>query len=260
VLALLLVLLGLLPPAVQKARGDARRLKDENKLKQICLATINAADTYQAKLAPLAGPYPAADPATPSNGYGSLFFHILPFIEQANLYKSAYDGKTYRGDAAGIPATIIKTYVSEADPGGKELLHDGWLARCNYAANFLVFGNPATNSLAGQSRFPASIVDGTSNTVFFAQRYRLCNGDPCGWAYDAGTTWAPAFAYLSQGKFQTRPAAGQCDPTLAQGLQADGIEVAMGDGSVRLVAAAVSPQTWWVACTPAEGDIFGSDW
>jgi type II secretory pathway pseudopilin PulG len=261
VLAVLALLLGLLLPAIQRARGSAKRRQDENNIKQICLGTINCADINQGKLPPLAGPYPSPDPATPFNGHGTLFFHILPYIEQQNLYKSALTDKAYRSDAPGLRSTVIKPYVSESDPdGGKDLVHDGWLAKSNFPANFQVFGNPAKNTLAGESRYPASITDGTSNTLFFTQRYQLCNGDPCGWAYDAGTTWAPAFAYLSQGKFQTRPGGELCDSTLAQGLEADGILVGLGDGSVRLVADTVSPQTWWIACTPTGGEVFGPDW
>ncbi|HKI32906.1 MAG TPA: DUF1559 domain-containing protein [Gemmataceae bacterium] len=260
-LALLAILFGLLLPAVGKVRSAARRTQDSSNLRQVCLATINCADTNNGKLPPVVGLYPVNDPTAAGNGYGTLFFHILPYLEQDNLYKTGnVDGK-FRVDAAGIQATVVKTYVSPSDPGGgKDLIYDGWLAKSNYAANFQVFGNTANNSLAGEARFPASISDGTSNTIFFTQRYQVCNGDPCAWGYDGGTAWVPAFAYLSKGKFQARPAAGLCDSSLAQGLQAEGIEVGMGDGSARLVAASISPQTWWYACTPAGGEVLGTDW
>jgi hypothetical protein len=38
------------------------------------------------------------------------------------------------------------------------------------------------------------------------------------------------------------------------------MNAALGDGSVRWLSAGMSPQTWWAACTPAGGDILGSDW
>jgi type II secretory pathway pseudopilin PulG len=261
VLVLLAILFGLLLPLIQKAREYARFAQDDNNLKQICLATINCADTNGNKLPPVAGPYPSADATAMGNGNGTLFFLILPYVEQDNVYKSSFDGKTYRADTNGVWGTVVKTYVSSSDPGGgKELLHDGWLAKCNYAANFQVFGDPTKNSLAGQSRFPASITDGTSNTIFFAQRYQTCNGDPCAWGYDGGTAWTPAFAYLNTGKFQARPSGEGCDSSLAQGLHPEEIHVGLGDGSVRRVAATISPETWWSACTPAGGEILGTDW
>jgi prepilin-type processing-associated H-X9-DG protein len=39
-----------------------------------------------------------------------------------------------------------------------------------------------------------------------------------------------------------------------------GINVGMGDGSVRFVAQGVSPTTWWYACTPQGGEVLGPDW
>jgi hypothetical protein len=39
-----------------------------------------------------------------------------------------------------------------------------------------------------------------------------------------------------------------------------GIQVGLGDGSVRMVSPGVSTATWWFALTPNAGDILGSDW
>jgi hypothetical protein len=39
-----------------------------------------------------------------------------------------------------------------------------------------------------------------------------------------------------------------------------GINVGLGDGSVRFVAQGVSPTTWFYATTPAGGEVLGSDW
>jgi prepilin-type processing-associated H-X9-DG protein len=39
-----------------------------------------------------------------------------------------------------------------------------------------------------------------------------------------------------------------------------GINVAMGDGSTRFVAQGISGITWLYACTPANGEVLGSDW
>jgi prepilin-type processing-associated H-X9-DG protein len=39
-----------------------------------------------------------------------------------------------------------------------------------------------------------------------------------------------------------------------------GINVGMGDGSVRLLAQGISPATWIAAVTPQGGDLLGPDW
>src|SRR5438132_7873785 len=88
VLALLVVLLGLALPVVQKVREAAARIHCANNLHQITLATHICESTY-GKLPPAIGPFPAKD------GDGTVHFYLLPFIEQDNVYKNA-------ADAAGV--------------------------------------------------------------------------------------------------------------------------------------------------------------
>src|SRR5687767_11571811 len=80
VIAIIAILIGLLLPAVQKIREAANRMKCSNNLKQQALATHNCNDTF-GRLPPMAGTYGAAY-------YAPLYFHLLPFIEQDNVYKS----------------------------------------------------------------------------------------------------------------------------------------------------------------------------
>ncbi len=39
-----------------------------------------------------------------------------------------------------------------------------------------------------------------------------------------------------------------------------GMNVCLGDGSVRFLSDSIAPATWWALCTPAAGDIPASDW
>jgi prepilin-type N-terminal cleavage/methylation domain-containing protein len=264
VLALLALFFGLFLPAIFQARKAAARNRCGNNLRQIDLATINAADTYQGKLPPLAGPYPIAptQPGQPVT-HGSLFYHILPYIEQENLYKSGADdkGNTFSAWNGGVYSKSIATYICPNDGSNNPpYLYEGWLATAGYAANFLVFGDTQAHTMDGHSRFPASIADGTSQTIFLTERYQLCNGTPNAWAYDGQSSWTPAFCYASAGEFQTMPAEHQCDPDRAESPHAGGINIGLGDGSARFVSDKVSPRTWRAACTPAEGDILGADW
>jgi type II secretory pathway pseudopilin PulG len=264
VLALLLLLFALFFPAVVKVRQAAARSQCSNNLRQICLGTINCADTYRGKLPPAVGNFPVE-----GQGNGPLFFHILPFIEQDNVYKSAAEtvgGKTaYNVWHGRVASTHIRTYLCPQDISQPERqLFQGWLATSSYAGNFLVFGNPNAGdgggSLQGESRFPASITDGTSNTIFFAERYQRCGEDACAWGYWGDYYWTPTFMYYSKGKFQVAPRVSDCNPALAQTPHPGGIQVSMGDSSARSVSPEISPQTYWYACTPSGGEVLGSDW
>ena len=81
VIAIIAILIGLLLPAVQKIREAANRMKCSNNLKQQVLATHNCNDTF-GRLPPQAATFGGAF-------YAPLYFHLLPFIEQDNVYKMA---------------------------------------------------------------------------------------------------------------------------------------------------------------------------
>jgi prepilin-type N-terminal cleavage/methylation domain-containing protein len=85
VIAIIAILIGLLLPAVQKVREAAARAQCQNNLKQMSLATVNCSDTHQGLMPIGCGLYPSMIPAA-NNSYAAMLFHILPFLEQQNLY------------------------------------------------------------------------------------------------------------------------------------------------------------------------------
>jgi prepilin-type processing-associated H-X9-DG protein len=263
-LALLALLLALLLPAVQKTRQAAARIQCSNNLKQQVLATINCADTNDGKMPPGVGYYPSRKADTKNNGFGTLFFHDLPYIEQEPLYKSSFDkdDQLYAPWNNDVYGTIIKTYICPTDTSvSPDHRYEGWLATSNYAANYLIFGISFPQGFGpGSQRYPASISDGTSQTIFVTERYQLCNGVPNAWGYYGASAWTPVFIQDGPAMFQVTPLPKECDPSMAQSPHPGGINVGLGDGSVRFVSQKVSPQTWWAACTPNEGDVLGSDW
>ncbi len=202
VIAIIAVLIGLLLPAVQMAREAASRIQCSNNLKQIGLAAHNCNDTLNA-LPPAQGWLPGSAPA-PGAGWGGVFFHLLPFLEQNNLYQSTlttgvdpvgenpgpnqpyYSGASNVGTPSFVGAVSIKGYVCPSDPSvpngtvTDQIYNYQWAAS-SYAGNFLVFAvvnNPVQSdtvlSYQGTSSILTSFPDGTSNTILFAERYAVC--------------------------------------------------------------------------------------
>jgi prepilin-type N-terminal cleavage/methylation domain-containing protein len=138
VTAILAVLVGLLLPAVQKVREAAARVRSANNLKQIALASHSCHDAHD-YLPPMLGDYPEPGP---NGGAGTVFFHLLPFIEQEGLYRKALNPATsrYESSFAGVNATPVITYRNFADPSADGQPTVNGLAVSGYAANFLVFG------------------------------------------------------------------------------------------------------------------------
>jgi prepilin-type N-terminal cleavage/methylation domain-containing protein len=287
VIAIIAILIGLLLPAVQKVREAANRTQCQNNLKQISLATINCADTNSGKMPPGLGLYPSRNPVE-GNGQGGVLFHILPYIEQNNLWKASYrtdDDRNWPNYDAnfvprygtytqwGIPhGQKIKTYVCPAD----YTLTDGQDTLTSYAYNGQVFRLSYQNGWGqGIATFPAFLKDGTSNTIFYTEKVALAYGLD-GWAPSATQNywpdWGPCIMSpeaseqiqftgpIPAAKFDVQPKANAGRGNASSTPHSAGIHCAMGDGSVKFVAAGVSPATWWAAFTPQEGDILGSDW
>ncbi len=91
VIAIIAVLIGLLLPAVMQVREAGRRVQCQSNLRQLVLATHHFHDVNErmpcyfgiAPPRPPCGLYPWCNR---SQVYGSWWLHLLPFIEQDNLY------------------------------------------------------------------------------------------------------------------------------------------------------------------------------
>ena len=280
VIAIIAILIGLLLPAVQKVREAAARARCANNVKQISLAIVHAGDTH-GSLPPDIGVYPGEGQQA-NNGNGGILFLVLPFIEQGNLYNKCAatpdpDGRngnslTYSQWQVPNP-TRIKTYICTADYTQTDSFTlssygvNGTMFRRHYPLAPLAWGT-------GLAKFPASIPDGTSNTVFVAEKLARCNTGTYGQNYGAYTNywpdWGATFQSADNGmptgpafSFQPQPKGGSpanCDGGLASSPHPSGIMVGLGDGSVRMVSNGVSPATWWAALTPMGNEVLGADW
>jgi prepilin-type N-terminal cleavage/methylation domain-containing protein len=311
VIAIIAILIGLLLPAVQKVREAAARTQCQNNMKQIGLATHNMHDAFGV-LPPAVPPVQFAYPTDQSTWAAqwftvktpspyqwknlTIFGHLLPFIEQDNVYKLNDPTK----NAGGIAEQVIKTYICPSDPSisnGHSMLtgfsDQQTFGAGSYGANYNVFGDGWTTETAwnpggvrGYTRIPASTPDGLSNTIFYTEMYGSCatglipltEGNPyhnnsCLWGgsnsgfrpvvchnYPYKENW-DGKGYTQCLKFQVQPVWNNgCDPARAQSGHSGGIQVCLGDGSVRFVSAGVSAATWANACHPADGLVLAGDW
>jgi prepilin-type N-terminal cleavage/methylation domain-containing protein len=294
VIAIIGVLIGMLLPAVQKVREAAARTQSANNMKQIALAILNYHDTYNS-LPATAGA--AGYGGTQGLNSGRLnncanagfFFHLFPFLEQDNLYKSSYS-QVVMGSTNGQPIIVpmynacgiyggsgviggpVKVLIDPGDPS-LSLPTSTYFSAPPAPNSYAVNGAPFPYDAVSPSKSILSVTDGTSNTIFFAEQYYSCTTVVCGYycqVYGAppapqtrNMNWndyAGPFLPVSNPPFQVRPTSANCNINMPQTPYSGGMLAGMGDGSVKTVSSAISFATWSAALTPASGEVLGSDW
>jgi prepilin-type N-terminal cleavage/methylation domain-containing protein len=309
VIAIIAILIALLVPAVQKVREAASMAQCANNLKQIGLAVHNYHDTFQSvpsigdwNIAFRSNSWPALSSGgglrSPDNTTGNWLVHLLPYLEQDNLFKKFYEGSSLANTADTFPTydplttTPMPGFICPSDGSNPNftITEDGTAyASGSYAGNVMVF-NPVK-----MGPLDNVMPDGTSNTIMVAERILLCDvsvqlyfsaagtnftGPAWAWIYPNhgdGSSWA-AFGWRTAavsgsdtvsdlrtdysdngGTFQVNATVSTCDIFITQSTHSV-MQVALGDGSVRGCNVNMSKTTWVAACNPSDGALLGSDW
>ena len=209
VIAIIAVLIGLLLPAVQKVREAANRIKCGNNVKQLGLAAHHYHDVNDH--------FPPGIGYTPiiANGvFGTYQFHLLPFLEQGNLFDSSLGvapflppvGPTmvYFPGNNDVYSKPVKVFLCPSDPsvGPDGIVMVGGVsfgALC-YASNALISAAKNPPSPQGRTRF-SDITDGATNTILYAEKYARCSNTYMAPPFrDGGAAWAysTSFAFSWQ--------------------------------------------------------------
>lgn len=210
---IVVLLVGLQAPLVQKIRDAANRTKSTNNLKLLGLAMLN----YNDSLGRLPQLTDAAEGGFSGTGRCSVFFSLLPYIEkdffeQHDVFQTfdkssptSYEQPAVANKNSPPARQLIKPFISPADdsaPNGttikvndldlKPPIKNAEYATCSYAANGIVFGQPG-------AALPRTFQDGESNTIVFAERYQVCSDGKSTihnlWALASVSPSLPSFAY-----------------------------------------------------------------
>jgi prepilin-type N-terminal cleavage/methylation domain-containing protein/prepilin-type processing-associated H-X9-DG protein len=253
VIAIIAILIGLLLPAVQKVREAAARAQCSNNLKQIGLGLHGYHDAN--KRFPYGG------------GSGMWMVQILPYIEQANVQRTAKANATipiFSCPSDGrMPAVYNNQFTTHSYPGCAGLNSFDFPDKG-------IFGY--FNSSVGVKI--TAITDGTSNTLLVGERgpssdlvwgwFYSSDLDVICWAVDNGyhayntgidpttgkSRTCPNPAYFSPGN-----ASDNCSFNHFWSYHTGGANFALADGSVRFISYAAATTTLLQLSTYAGGEV-----
>jgi len=281
VIAIIGVLIALLLPAVQAAREAARRSQCVNNLMQIGIALRNYESAHEVL------PPGVVNPAGPivEKPVGYQFgwtAQVLPYMEGRNVHDHLnFEFGAYHPANATSRAVVLAVLLCPSDIGPSQTTPgtigiDFSGSEAGEAIPNSPDGTPAPAILCGQSSYAAchndveapiasdnagvfflnsavasdDVRDGLSRTIFAGEKTRT--GD-LGWISGTRATL----------RNTGTPINARTTPAGAVGgygsLHPGGANIAFGDGSVRLLKAAIDPKVYRMLGARADGGVFNDD-
>jgi prepilin-type N-terminal cleavage/methylation domain-containing protein/prepilin-type processing-associated H-X9-DG protein len=195
VIAIIAVLIGLILPAIQVVRASAQRVQCKNNLHQLTIAVHSFHNEYNT-MPPYFGTwwpqYSLVGGPGATTIYGGWFSHLLPYIDQGNLYAYIMNtapnsimtsGYNYPQSVAtlvtpGVPPSGTATTVTVNYPASTGINYNGY----NYGAypagsyTYTVYSNPGSQPVYTYLNTNYGIwLDGSRHTTY---KYLQCPADP----------------------------------------------------------------------------------
>ncbi|WP_205678943.1 DUF1559 domain-containing protein [Aquisphaera insulae] len=282
VIAIIAVLIALLLPAVQSAREAARRVQCVNNLKQLGLAMHNYQDVN------------GALPMCFVTGASAPYVSILPFLEQAPL-ANAYNFNLLWSvpQNTTVATTIVDAYQCPANPNAGTLSPNSGFATSDYTVlrNAMAWQTSHAMFEWEKSCKFSQVTDGLSNTIMQYESagrqhwYVYKTMDPTNppWNYYGSPNWGwdiEAWSGLQNGGWffvvavTLKP--GNVTPDVAWGagsailnvsnwygggysFHPGGVNMGMGDGSVRFVKESTSTSVLSALSSRDGGEIISAE-
>ncbi len=271
VISIISILIGMLLPAVQKAREAAARISCTNNLKQIGLAMHNYALDYDSH-------FPAS---RMGEGYATWAVIILPYMEQSNLYNQWNLGQSYFLQNNVARMTPVKSYFcpsrrSANDPPTTSVSGDIPPTNGGTANNvpgalgdYAVVIDPSgtdqpsvtTPSLSGSFQigqgYPLlSFTDGLSNTLLVGEKHIPLQNQGVGWwdcsTYDGEYIQCSSRAASAQFPLTVNP---QDTGWRFGSRHTSNVMFVWGDGHVQGLPASINPLTLQLLGTRNDGQV-----
>lgn len=255
VLAIILVLIGLLLPAIQKVREASARIHCANNLRQIglafhahhhCVGCFPAGGTHLPPEFPSSADPTATTPSQRGQSW-SWAYLLLPYVEQSDLYHTA--------NCLAVRNTPMKIYYC---PSRRAVAVYSGAAKIDYAGN-------AGDQTEGQNGLVmrttqgvvhiADVTDGTSNTVMVGEKQ--LNRATFGTSVDDDESYCTpgwnddweVYRWGAGSPASDTNAPGETTASRVFGsAHYTGFTCAFADGSVHFIRYSVAPITWRRAC------------